>query len=246
VSETPGGLVVNGLHAGYGRVPVLRGVDLTVPDGQIVGILGHNGMGKTTLLKALMGLLPASAGTIGFAGLDLTRRPSHHRSRLGIGYVPQGRGIFPALSVRENLAMGLVARGAITMAEAVDQMLQEFPQLGPLMSRQGGALSGGEQQLLALARCLVSKPRLLLLDEPTEGIQPSIIDVIEDKLRHLAEARSLSILLVEQNVEFITTLSNRVLVMQKGTIVSELTPADATTTDLFGDLPSSAAGRHTD
>ncbi|MEM1346398.1 MAG: amidase [Pseudomonadota bacterium] len=215
-------LSVRGLRAGYGRVPVLQGVDLTVGESQIVGILGHNGMGKSTLLKTIMGVVRATGGSIEFDGLDITREAAHGRSRLGIGYVPQGRGIFPSLSVRDNLRMGVASHGIADEAGAIEAVLAEFPQLERLLDRQGGALSGGEQQLLALARCLISAPDLVLLDEPTEGIQPSIVDMIEDKLAELARVRGLSILLVEQNLEFITALSDRVLVLQKGQVKGEI------------------------
>ncbi len=219
-------LHVKGLRAGYGRVPVLHGVDVWVGEGEIVGVLGHNGMGKTTLLKTLMGLVPATGGSIHFDGMDITRDRSHQRARLGIGYVPQGRGIFPMLSVRDNLRMGIAAHGADDEVAAIDRMLAEFPQLERLLDRPGGALSGGEQQLLALARCLVSDPQLLLLDEPTEGIQPSIVDMIEDKLRELATERGLSILLVEQNLEFITDLSDKLVLLNKGQVAGVIDRAD--------------------
>ncbi|MEM8760047.1 MAG: amidase family protein, partial [Pseudomonadota bacterium] len=215
-------LSVRGLRSGYGRVPVLQGVDLTVGEGQIVGILGHNGMGKSTLLKTVMGLVRATGGTVEFDGIDITREEPHARARLGIGYVPQGRGIFPTLSVMDNLRMGVASHGVEDEATAIEGVLAEFPQLERLLERQGGALSGGEQQLLALARCLVSAPDLVLLDEPTEGIQPSIVDMIEDKLAELARDRGLTILLVEQNLEFITSLSDRVLVLQKGQVKGEI------------------------
>ncbi|MEM8839464.1 MAG: ABC transporter ATP-binding protein, partial [Pseudomonadota bacterium] len=211
-------LDVKGLRAGYGKVPVLHGVDLEVGEGEIVGLLGHNGMGKTTLLKTVIGIVPATAGSVNFDGLDITRDTSHERAKLGVGYVPQGRGIFPNLSVLDNLRMGVAAHGLGDEAGAVERILQEFPQLTRLLDRRGGALSGGEQQLLALARCLVSEPQLVLLDEPTEGIQPSIVDLIEDKLNELARKRGLSIVLVEQNLEFITGLSDKVMLLQKGTI----------------------------
>ncbi|ORE96067.1 amidase [Stappia sp. 22II-S9-Z10] len=219
-------LNVKGLRAGYGRVPVLHGVDVWVGEGEIVGILGHNGMGKTTLLKTLMGLVPATGGSVHFDGMDITREKSHARSRLGMGYVPQGRGIFPMLSVRDNLRMGIAAHGSADESAAIDAMLAEFPQLERLLDRAGGALSGGEQQLLALARCLVSGPELLLLDEPTEGIQPSIVDMIEDKLRELAKVRGLSILLVEQNLEFITDLSDKLVLLNKGQVAGVIDRAD--------------------
>ncbi|MEM7500158.1 MAG: amidase [Pseudomonadota bacterium] len=203
-------------------MPVLQGVDLAVGEGQIVGILGHNGMGKSTLLKTVMGIVKANGGAIEFDGIDITSEAPHARSRLGIGYVPQGRGIFPSLSVLDNLRMGVASHGIADEKAAIEGVLAEFPQLERLLERQGGALSGGEQQLLALARCLISAPDLLLLDEPTEGIQPSIVEMIEDKLEELARARGLSILLVEQNLEFITSLSDRVIVLQKGQVKGEI------------------------
>ena len=138
------------------------------------------------LLKTVMGLVPTTGGSITFDGVDVTHEPSHGRSRLGIGYVPQGRGIFPTLSVRDNLRMGIASHGVQDEDDAIAAILHEFSQLERLLDRQGGALSGGEQQLLALARCLISDPQIVLLDEPTEGIQPSIVDTIEDKLRELS------------------------------------------------------------
>jgi len=219
-------LAVKALRAGYGRVPVLHGVDFEVAEGEIVGVLGHNGMGKTTLLKAIMGIVPAAGGVIDYAGLDLTREKASERARHGIGYVPQGRGIFPALSVRDNIRMGLAAHHD-DEEEAVRRVLAEFPQLEPLLERDGGALSGGEQQLLAIARCLISEPDLILLDEPTEGIQPSIVDRIIELLRDLNRGRGVTVVMVEQNLDFITELSHRVLLLQKGVITGEVKGSDA-------------------
>jgi branched-chain amino acid transport system ATP-binding protein/urea transport system ATP-binding protein len=214
-------LEVKGLKSGYGRIPILFGVDLTVADGEYLGILGHNGMGKTTALRTLMGHLPTTDGSVTFAGKTITHLKPHERSRLGIGLVPQGREIFPDLSVMENLRMGLAAapkedRGVI------DAVLQDFPRLVRLLDRRGGALSGGEQQLLALARCLCTKPKLILLDEPTEGIQPSIIEEIIETLLALKTRWKMSLIVVEQNLEFITSLSDRILHIQKGRITEEL------------------------
>jgi amidase len=219
-------LETKGLRAGYGRIPVLHGIDLAVGEGEVVGILGHNGMGKTTLLKALIGLVPATGGSIHFQGIDITKEPPHARNQLGIGYVPQGRGVFPMLSARDNLRIAVAAHGE-DEDEALNVILHEFPRLEPLLDRVGSALSGGEQQLLAIARCLVSEPRLVLLDEPTEGIQPSIVDEIIDVLRSLGTARGISIVLVEQNLEFITALSDRVLLLQKGLITGEISGSHA-------------------
>ena len=240
-------LEVKALRAGYGRVPVLHGVDFEVAEGEIVGVLGHNGMGKTTLLKAIMGIVPTAGGVIDYAGLDLTRERASERARHGIGYVPQGRGIFPALSVRDNIRMGLAAHHDDEEEEAIRRVLTEFPRLEPLLDRDGGALSGGEQQLLAIARCLVSEPDLILLDEPTEGIQPSIVDRIIELLRDLNHRRGVTVVMVEQNLDFITELSHRVLLLQKGVISGEVKGSDATDPALieeftgFGGGPGTAA-----
>ena len=216
-------LDVDLLSAGYGRIPILNNVTFAVAEGEFVGVLGHNGMGKTTLLRALMGYLPATSGRVTFDGADLTRAEPFRRARAGIGYVPQGREIFPMLSVHENLAMGALKRKG-DEAAVIAAALDAFPRLKPLMDRPGGALSGGEQQLLAIARCLVGAPKLILLDEPTEGIQPSIIDEIVETLLGLRDRGGLTMILVEQNLEFIAALSQRVLMIQKGAIVRSAKP----------------------
>ncbi|HEX8049520.1 ABC transporter ATP-binding protein [Rhizobium sp.] len=214
-------LGVKDLRSGYGRIPILAGVDMAMEEGEYLGILGHNGMGKTTLMRTLMGHLPATAGTVEFAGRNVTGMKPFERSRLGMGLVPQGREIFPELSVYENLRMGLVAARKEDRS-IIDTVLQDFPRLVRLLDRRGGALSGGEQQLLALARCLCTKPRLILLDEPTEGIQPSIIEEIIETLIALKSRWKLSLIVVEQNLEFITSLSDRILHIQKGRITGEV------------------------
>jgi len=214
-------LEVKDLRSGYGRIPILFGIDMKVQDGEYLGILGHNGMGKTTTLRALMGHLPTTGGSVTFAGGTITHLKPHERSRLGIGLVPQGREIFPDLSVYENLRMGLAAAPKEDRA-VIDAVLQDFPRLVRLLDRRGGALSGGEQQLLALARCLCTRPKLILLDEPTEGIQPSIIEEIIETLLALKKRWSMSLIVVEQNLEFITSLSDRILNIQKGRITGEL------------------------
>ena len=216
-------LSVTDLHARYGRIPILNGIRLEVAAGEFVGVLGHNGMGKTTLLKALMGFVPAQRGRILFDGVDVTHEPPYARARRGLGYVPQGREIFPGLSVRDNLRMGFVGRGT---EERVDSILQMFPRLIPLLDRRGGTLSGGEQQLLAIARCLAGHPKVILFDEPTEGIQPSIIEELVAVLRRLHRTEALTIVLVEQNLEFIAELAQRVLLIQKGAILRELEPEE--------------------
>lgn len=218
-------LDVANLVSGYGRMPILHGVDLTVADGECVGILGHNGMGKTTLLHTLMGHIRPMSGTIALNGQDITALPPHRRARLRIGYVPQGREIFPALTVRENLMMGALA-GSGGQSRIVEEVLEDFPRLRILLDRNGRALSGGEQQLLAMARCLCGRPKMVLLDEPTEGIQPSIIDEIVDLLVALRTRTSISIVLVEQNLDFIKALSDRVLLMHRGEITQTITPKE--------------------
>ena len=226
-------LSVSDLHARYGRIPILNGIGFEVAAGEFVGVLGHNGMGKTTLLRTLMGFVPAQRGRIVFDGADVTHEPPYARARRGLGYVPQGREIFPGLSVRDNLRMGFVGRG---VEERVDAILQTFPRLIPLLDRRGGALSGGEQQLLAIARCLAGNPTLILFDEPTEGIQPSIIEELVGVLQRLHQTQGLTIVLVEQNLEFIAELATRVLLIQKGAILRELQPGQLRQADVLSEF----------
>ena len=214
-------LEIKGLSSGYGRIPVLHGVECHVSDNEILGILGNNGMGKSTLLKTVMGIISATAGTILYSGQDITQMKPGGRAQYGIGYVPQGRGIFSNLSVMDNLRMGVVGHG-IDEDDAIRNIVLEFPRLESLLERSGGTLSGGEQQILALARCLASDPDLILLDEPTEGIQPSIVDEIGEILNTLNRKKGLTIILVEQNMEFITELSQRIKIMEKGTFATEV------------------------
>jgi len=226
-------LDVADLRSGYDGIPVLAGLSLSVRELEFVGILGHNGMGKTTLLRTLIGILPTTSGEIRFQGASMTRLPSHARARRGIGYVPQGRGIFPGLTVRDNLRFAAFAVGR---SDDLEPILAEFPRLGPLLDRPGAALSGGEQQLLALARALIQEPKIVLLDEPTEGIQPSIVEEIIDLLKLLRGRRGLTILLVEQNIDFIKALSDRVLLIQKGVILRELAAGDISDAAALGDF----------
>jgi branched-chain amino acid transport system ATP-binding protein len=217
-------LRVESLRSGYGRIPILQGIELSVAAGEFIGLFGHNGMGKTTLMRTLAGQLRATAGSIYFRKADITATPAHERARRGLGYIPQGREIFPRLSVEENLWMG--ARMAGKSWPKVDEVLGTFPRLAPIRSRQAGVLSGGEQQILAIARCLCGEPSLVLLDEPTEGIQPSIIDEIADHLLQLKRAGGLTMILVEQSFDFISKLSDRILVIQKGILVREIKPSE--------------------
>jgi branched-chain amino acid transport system ATP-binding protein len=227
-------LDVQGLRTGYGRIPILNGVSFSVNEGEFIGILGHNGMGKTTLLKALMGFLPATGGRVLFGHDDVTAAEPHRRARLGLGYVPQGREIFPGLTVYDNLRMGCKQPGA--EQDIIAAVLEQFPRLQLLLDRAGGALSGGEQQLLAIARCLCGNPKLVLLDEPTEGIQPSIIEEIIETLQWLRAESGLTMILVEQNLDFIAALSQRVLIIQKGAITREVAPGDLGDASLVGEF----------
>ena len=217
-------LEVHDLHAGYGRIPVLSGINFTVGENEVVGVLGHNGMGKTTLLKTLIGQVPLTSGAIRLDGADISHSPSFRRARAGVGYVPQGRQIFPSLSVYENLRMGFVENGIDSEETIIKDILARFPRLDPIIDRTGSALSGGEQQILALARCLCGSPKLLLLDEPTEGIQPSIVEEILEILIGLHRYRGLAIIVVEQSLDFIRRLSQRVLLIEKGAITGEVAP----------------------
>lgn len=219
-------LLVQGLRAGYGHMPVLHDLSLSLQRGEIVGVLGANGMGKSTLMKAIAGVLPVMSGRISVDGVDVNRLPAHNRARLGIGYVQQGRGILPTLSVRENLAIGWSVGIDESESQAIDRVLVRFPRLVALLDRPGGGLSGGEQQLLALARALVARPWLLLLDEPTEGIQPSIIDEMADTLSQLRTSEGLSILVAEQNLDFVLDCVDRALMLEKGVIVDEFSASE--------------------
>lgn len=231
-------LSVNGLRAGYGRIQILDGIDFEVGEQEFVGILGHNGMGKTTLLRALMGYLPATAGQIHHEGEDITRMSTFRRARRQIGYVPQGRQIFPDLTAWENLRAGALIAGHSGAEEsrAIERVVESFPRLKPLLNRPGGALSGGEQQLLALARCLCGGPRLILLDEPTEGIQPSIIEEIIERLAALKAGGELSLILVEQNLDFIRSLAERVLIIQRGRITRSVSPEQLNDPELVSEF----------
>ena len=210
-------LSVERLDVAYGGSQVLWGVDLEVPQGEVVCLMGRNGVGKTTVLRAIMGLLPARAGRIVLGGQDITRWPSDRRARAGLGYVPQGREIFPHLSVEENLRMALLGCGR---AASLDEALALFPALKPLLARKGGVLSGGEQQMLAIGRALLTRPRLLMLDEPTEGIQPSIILEIEEAIRRIKTELGLAVLLVEQYLDFAERLADSYVIMAKGAVVA--------------------------
>ena len=204
-------LSVSGLNQYYGGSHILRDVSFELPAGKVTALLGRNGVGKTTLLKTLMGLIPSRSGQIVFENCDLTKAKPYERARAGLGYVPQGREIFPRLSVEENLLMGAAAIPA--------RIFEMFPVLKTMRARRGGDLSGGQQQQLAIGRALAMQPRLLILDEPTEGIQPSIIKEIERAIRALAATGEMAILLVEQYYDFARSLADQYIVMDRGEIV---------------------------
>jgi urea transport system ATP-binding protein len=212
-------LTVAAIEVAYAETRVLNELSVAVGDGQVVCVMGRNGVGKTTLLKAIVGLVPLQHGRIVFDGSDLTRLPPYERARLGIGYVPQGREIFPALTVLQNLAVG--ARRKRPAAAALDYVLALFPALAGMLAKRGGDLSGGQQQQLAIARALIADPKLLLLDEPTEGIQPSIVHEIATVLEQIKREGRRSILLVEQYLEFARSICDRFYVMEKRGVVLE-------------------------
>jgi urea transport system ATP-binding protein len=211
-------LAVTGLNQYYGGSHILRDLAFEVPPGKVTALLGRNGVGKTTLLRTLMGLVPAATGVIRFGDAELTGKPPFERARAGMGYVPQGREIFPRLTVSENLVMGLATRPR--GAGIPDRIFEMFPVLKQMLHRRGGDLSGGQQQQLAIGRALAMAPKLLILDEPTEGIQPSIIKDIERVIRTLAATGEMSILLVETYYDFAQSLADQYLVMERGEIIA--------------------------
>jgi urea transport system ATP-binding protein len=215
---TTGMLKVDGLNQYYGGSHTLRDVSFEAPMGAVTAVLGRNGMGKTTLLKCLMGLLPVRSGQVGFEGRDITRLRPHERAQLGIALVPQGREIFPRLTVEENLRIAMAATRQPERA-VPEHIYETFPILRQFLRRRGGDLSGGQQQQLAIARALVTKPRLLILDEPTEGIQPNVIQDIERVIAGLAAQRTMAILLVEQYYDFARSLADRYVVLQRGVVL---------------------------
>ncbi|WP_053373372.1 urea ABC transporter ATP-binding subunit UrtE [Paenibacillus sp. FJAT-27812] len=213
-------LAVQQLEAGYGESIILRDVSLKVKQGQVVCLLGRNGVGKTTLMKSIMGLLKAREGSVSYNGTNLTKKAPGLRAKSGIGYVPQGREIFGQLSVYENLLLGLEASRS-KAAAIPEEAIAKFPVLPTMYTRRGGDLSGGQQQQLAFARALASKPEVLLLDEPCEGIQPSIVDDIRDVIRSIKADGRTAILLVEQSLEFVKSVGDYFYVLEKGAVVWE-------------------------
>jgi urea transport system ATP-binding protein len=213
-------LAVNRIDAFYGTSHILHGISLGVENGGMMAVLGRNGAGKTTLLRSIIGLNPPRSGSIMFNDTDITGMKSHSRAHLGIGYVPQGREIIPDLTVEENLKLAVVA--SRRRRNGIPEFISEyFPALRSLAGRKGGVLSGGQQQLLAIARALTQEPKMLLLDEPTEGLQPSVVEEIDNIIKRIHADRNCAILLVEQNLEFVRDLTQRFAILETGRIVAQ-------------------------
>jgi len=211
-------LRVTDLHAYYGKSHVIQGVSLEVGDGELVGLLGRNGVGKTTLLKSIMGLVPPRRGSVLFDGAELSRLAAHEIPRRGIGYVPQGRRIFPLLTVRENLRTGLAKSGnSVGEDAAFAPIFADFPVLEGRLGQLGGTLSGGEQQMLAISRALLGRPKLIMLDEPMEGLMPAMVTMVRDTVKRIADM-GVGVVLVEQNVRMVLDVADRVYIMQKGAV----------------------------
>ena len=215
-------LTLENVHAHYGKSHILQGVNLHVDEGEAVGILGRNGVGKTTTLRSIMGLTPPSRGAVVFDGVRLDQTPPHKISRVGVGYVPQGRLIFPKLSVIDNLCIGLHHK---PVEGELDHVFEKFPVLKERLRQQGGTLSGGEQQMLSIARCLVMKPKIILFDEPTEGVMPKLVATFSNEIKDINRAGA-SILLVEQNVRTALATCQRIYIMEKGIISYESTATE--------------------
>ena len=224
-------IAATGLRAGYATGDVLHEVNIEVSTGEIVGVLGRNGVGKSTLMRALIGLLSVRSGSILYRGGDITRQPANRRAALGIGYVPQGREVFAHMSVLDNLRMGQFVNRAREFQP--DEVYGYFPFLRDRSRQRAGTLSGGQQEMLAIARALVAGPELLLLDEPSDGVQPSIVHDIGNFIVHLVEERPLGVLLVEQNIELMQRAAHRAYVMDKGRVVATLGKKELLNTELL-------------
>jgi len=220
-------LEVAGLWANYGATPILQGVDMTIRKGEIVGLIGRNGVGKTTTMRCLIGLLRATAGWIRLNGDDVTALPSDALARLGVGYIPQGREVFPRMTVAENLEVGKLIGGPRGLKQP-DLVYQYFPRLKDRRNQVAGTMSGGEQQQLAIGRVLIGNPMLMLLDEPSEGVQPNIVQMICEALKSIRKELGTTILFVEQNLDTILAISERCYVMEKGRIVASIGPGTLT------------------
>jgi urea ABC transporter ATP-binding protein UrtE len=220
---------VEHLRTGYGNTIILQGIDLGVQQAEIVAVIGRNGMGKSTLMKCIIGLLPVTDGRIVYNGTDLTKVPAHKRAQLGIGYVPQGREVFSTMTVEENLMVGELVNTSKT-EKLYDFVYEYFPILKERRRQKAGSLSGGEQQMLAIGRALVGNPVMLLLDEPSEGIQPSIVQQIGENISQINRDIGLTVLFVEQNIDMIVSLAQRCYVIDNGKIVDQLSRSELTDT----------------
>ena len=227
-------LEVKDMTAGYGSITVLRELSLQVEDGGILGVLGRNGMGKTTLIRCLAGLIIPTAGSILFHGQDVTRLAPHERARLGVTTVVQGRGIFPQLTVRENLEMGRVASGRPKRSR-LDEVLDYFPRLRERLGQAGGTLSGGEQQMLAIGRGLMTDPKMMLLDEPSDGIMPTLVQQIAVTLGEINRNEGVTIVIVEQNVPLVFKMADCCVVLEKGGLVAEGTREEVSRSEVVRD-----------
>jgi branched-chain amino acid transport system ATP-binding protein len=208
------------IHTGYGRIKVLQGVSIGLGEGEILGVLGRNGMGKTTLIRCLAGLLPSWQGSINLDGEDVTQLPAYERARRGLTTIVQGRGLFPRLTVRENLEMGRIAGGGGKRSR-LDEVVGYFPRLGERLSQAAGTLSGGEQQMLSIGRGLMTHPRLMLLDEPSDGIMPILVNQIAEILVQINRNEKMAIIVVEQNVPMVFAMTDRCVIIEKGRIVAQ-------------------------
>jgi ABC-type branched-subunit amino acid transport system ATPase component len=225
-------LELEDIHAGYGPAAVLRGISLTLGEGKVVGLLGRNGMGKTTLIRCIAGLLLATRGTIRFAGRELTRLAPHERAQLGLATVVQGRGVFPRLSVWENLEMGRIAPGR-GRSSRLDEVVGYFPRLGERLRQAAGTLSGGEQQMLAIGRALMTHPKLMLLDEPSDGIMPILVRQIAGILLEINQRERVAMVIVEQNVPMVFALTDRCVILEKGRVVAEGTREEVSQSEVM-------------
>jgi ABC-type branched-subunit amino acid transport system ATPase component len=212
-------ICVENVAAGYGRGTVLDGIDIAMDEGEVLGVVGRNGMGKTTLTRVIAGLLPIRSGQVTFDGHVISKLPPHRRSRRGIAVVPQGRGVFPELTVRQNIQLGQMA--ATGTPRPVDEIFDYFPRLGERMDQRAGTMSGGEQQMLAIARALMGQPRLLVLDEPSDGISPLLVQQISRNIVDINRNEGLSILIVEQNVPMMREVTTRCVVVEGGAVVAD-------------------------
>jgi len=227
-------LEISSINSYYGTSHILHRVTLGIGSGEMLAVLGRNGAGKTTLLRSIIGLNPPREGTIRFDGADITRLKPHERAHIGLGYVPQGREIIPDLTVRENLVLAMIGLSRRTR-EIPEYVWDYFPALRPLLERKGGVLSGGQQQQLAIARTLVQEPKLLLLDEPTEGLQPSVMEEIDNIIKRIRGERNCAVLLVEQNLAFVRETAERFAILDTGRIVAS---------GAIGELSGEVARRH--